>query len=343
MSAWEAVDAILHAAIPKVAPGAQLEVWHRFKPKRSLAIGHLAPGQAALKHDSLFDLASLTKVLSTTLLVMKAVEDGELHLDDRLDRYLPAAHPHRILDLLEHASGLVAHQRLDLAVPDGCADPRRWMLEAAGRIQPSGPPGERAVYSDIGFILLGALLEAIYGLRQDALQAALFPELGYRPQHVENIAWTHPNPERIGQVHDDNARAMEGVAGHAGLFGSARQVAKAAHAILAWQREREPSMLQAPVLQAASVDRMFTPSAIPGSTRCLGWDRPSRPGYSATGPSWPESAVGHLGFTGTSLWISPKDALVVVLLCHRVLEDTGPDGIRKLRADLHEAIWQALD
>ena len=240
--------------------------------------------------DRVYDLASLTKPLCTAEVALR----GDV---DRGHPLLPRGVT--LVHLLQHSSGWPAHRLFE-----GTRD----RIVAAALAEPLvHEPGAVHVYSDIGFLALGAVLEAEGGARIDALWGG-------------PLAWGRPGVE----VNDENARRMGGVAPHAGLFGSARQVAACA---MRWLDGTIPRASEA-----------FTRRG-PGS-HALGWDTPSGEASSA-GADAPADAVGHLGFTGTSIWMSPSRRRVAVLLTDRVAK--GPDltGIRALRRLFHQAAWTA--
>lgn len=256
--------------------------------------------------DRVYDLASLTKPICTAELALRHVAAGRLSLD--------AGHPLlpagvTIAHLLQHASGWPAWQ------PFFERARGRAGIYAAALAEPLvNAPGAAHTYSDVGFLALGAVLEDLGGPLEH--------------QWTGPLTWGAPDHEptdlgRDGPVHDPNARAMGGVAPHAGLFGSARQVAEVARRWLAGD---------VPLAALAFVRKG------PG-THALGWDTPTPGGASSAGASPPADAVGHLGFTGTSVWTSPARGRVAVLLTDRVA--LGPDlmGIRALRRAFHQAAW----
>lgn len=333
-------------------------------------------------HDTHFDLASLTKVISTTSLFMNAWASGKLGPDSKLSRFLPTAKSAEgnatIGDLLYHRSGLPAFipyfARVMPAVPElfKADTPRAtWdevhkaVIEAVCAANLRIPPGREAVYSDLGFIQLGEILSDVFGAPLDEL----FDEKVAKPLGLdarfrrissrlpaENLAPTgsvRPRepapgqetmwapfpavPSNEGHVDDDNAWVLDGVAGHAGLFGTARAVAKFGHAIL----EQSGSPL---VQLALERDRKT-----PGSTRAMGFDTPSPAGrddgQSSAGRhigNVAPGAVGHLGFTGTSLWIDRGRRLVVALLTNRVANGRGNIQIRQFRPRFHDAVCEQL-
>jgi CubicO group peptidase (beta-lactamase class C family) len=177
----------------------------------------------------------------------------------------------------------------------------------------------------------GARLDALFA---DEVAGPLGLGIGFLPGAPQGVAPTEG--ELVGVVHDENARAMGGVAGHAGLFGTAAGVSALARAhVEAWHGR--PGRL-AP----ETVRRLWTPSGVPGSTWCFGWDRPSAVGSSA-GARWPKAGVGHLGFTGCSLWIDPPRGRWVALVTNRLHPSRANDRIKAFRPLLHDAIIETLD
>lgn len=316
-------------------------------------------GHGGLRTDArtLFDVSSLTKVVATTTLVYRMASRGELSFDDVVGRWFPEAASRDVplRALLGHRSGLPAWAPLFVA-PQG-------VLAAALGVAPEVPVGARRLYGDINFILLGAVLERIanrpldrlfadevaapLGLRHTAFRRipARMPLEGSRlavaPTGDRRPRWPAPGQEGshvagppvedAGEVDDDNAWAMGGVAGHAGLFSTARDVARWAEALHA---EREG----AGVLGRAEVLAEML-GAAGGET--LGFDRPSAAGSSAggiVGRQGPLGAIGHLGFTGCSVWMDLDRRWSIVLLTNRVHPDRKNDSIRSLRPRFHDAV-----
>lgn len=314
--------------------------------------GRAHVGRAAVDEASIFDLASLTKPLVAVSLCMHFQDLGRLPLDRPAAELLGApvaagigATPRR---LLSHASGLPAWRPLHLEVESrGTADDRRAAILAAARAtRPSAPAGATAVYSDLGFLLLTALLEKTGGARLDALFSRIVPAAGlfYRPiaaanadRRTSGFVATEDDPVRgvlAGRVNDENAFAMGGVSGHAGLFGTASAVHALCHALLEAWHGRSAWIRR-------DVVRAFWEKAhtAPGSTWALGWDTPSAKGSSA-GTRPPKSAVGHTGFTGGSIWIDPPSETIAVLLTNRTWPDRTNDAIRAFRPRFHDLVWQ---
>jgi CubicO group peptidase (beta-lactamase class C family) len=309
MTAWNKVETFLGDAVGVVFPSAQLIVVDRNRIEIDLAVG-------SASRETLFDLASLTKPLCTALLTMLRPNGREIDLDDRVRDAIT------VRDLLSHSSGLPAWKLLG-------ADP-----VAAVREEPlEYPTGTRSVYSDLGFILLGDYLErrttrSLVELFDDCIARPLGVETTFQPDDPGRCA---PCEGLRGIVHDENARAMGGVAGHAGLFSTARDVSRIVAAHFGDQ-----------LIPRAAVEKYWSPSGVPGSTWCLGWDRPSAQGSSA-GTRWPRDGVGHLGYTGTSIWIDPPRARWVVLLTNRVEPTRENERIKQLRPALHDLVVEALD
>lgn len=294
--------------------------------------------------DTLFDLASLTKVIATASVTMRLVGERRLLLDTPVAAVLDAWPSDRrvtVIDLLEHAAGLMAwcdcYRR--------CTDAAAFVREIA-RLPLEYPPRTRSIYSDLGFILLGLMLEAVGGATLDAQFGPWlgFSDLLFRPP-ASDRARTAPTEQDgwrnrllVGEVHDENAYALGGVAGHAGLFGTAAAVGAFARLVL--QTTRRETALGPPWL----LRRFLTRSRVPGSSRALAWDgmRPT----SSCGRRLSPAAVGHTGFTGTSLWIDPLRDLYLVLLTNRVhptRPPAGPDRLARLRPVLHDAVVDALE
>jgi len=257
---------------------------------------------------TLFDVASLTKPMATVAIAMALEADGLLDLAAPVRTYVPdAATTATVRQLLGHAAGCAAHveffRRLRAERP---ADPRARLVSLASR-EPCDPPGVRAVYSDLGYIVLGAALEAAGGARLDALFAKrVAGPLGLTARYgpVAGAVATELDERGLvcGRVHDENAYEGGGMFGHAGLFASLADVARFAAAMV------------------ASPSHFFSEAAVAGTSWRLGWDTPSAtPGVSAAGDRWPrEGAVGHMGFTGTSIWLDLPRRRWVVLLTNRV-------------------------
>jgi CubicO group peptidase (beta-lactamase class C family) len=334
-------------------------------------------GQGAVDANTLFDLASLTKVVATTPMAMILYERGLLDLDAPVAAIIPefttanAKDPRRdnvtLRQLLTHSSGLPAYEKLFLK-----ARTREELLHAALTIPLAADPATRAEYSDIGFIIFGVALERIAGEPLDrfglseifaplAMTNTTFkPPAEVRPripptaderedscgagapareipaQH--EISSTSPRGtfrHKIiqGEVQDENAFILGGVAPHAGLFSTAHDLAKYAHAMLTGGH---------PILRSETI-ALFTrrESAPLGTSRALGWDTPSVP--SQSGKYFSPQSYGHLGYTGTSLWIDPIRQLSISLLTNRTWPDCSNHTIKTIRPKFHDAVIEAVD
>jgi CubicO group peptidase (beta-lactamase class C family) len=329
---FAAVRDQLAQAVGRVFPAAQLVVVDAGATVLDEAVGACDPG-------TIFDVASLTKALVTTTLTMRLLDEGRLKLTDEIRPGMT------VRAALAHATGLPAWRPLHERLGEESVDPRREMVALARAEPPETAPGVRSVYSDLGFILLGDVVEQAGGARLDEQWAPIAKSLGV-------AASFEPDPERCaptrdgggdrewesllrGTVNDDNALAMEGVAGHAGLFSTGREVAKIGLALVAaWAGEDG-------IVKRETLRDFWSPSGIPRSTWCLGWDSPSLE-KSQAGTLWPRDGVGHLGFTGCSLWIDPPRSRLVVLLSNRVYGDGDREAIKTFRPALHDAIVRAL-
>jgi serine-type D-Ala-D-Ala carboxypeptidase len=318
------------------------------------------PDARAVNPSTIYDLASLTKALCTTTLVMQAVAEKRVELDTPAKRYHPeiADGTITVRHLLCHSAGCPAHREYYRDALPSFAAPvtpfaRDAIVRHSAREVGVYPPGSKSIYSDIGFILLGAIVEAVF---EDALEILFVQRiarplglstLGFRPLQAKtptdpNIAPTEDCPVRqrliTAEVHDLNAWAMGGVAGHAGLFGTADDVSTVAAALID-SYHGTPSPIALPI---ELVRHFFAPASVPGSTWGLGWDHPS-PGFSLAGTIVSRSAVGHLGFTGVSLWMDPEQSASVVMLSNRVHPRVVDDPrFRALRPAVNDAAFKAV-
>jgi len=342
------LDALLKDAVEKGnAPGAVLLVGHNGAVVYRKAYGNraLEPAKEAMTPDTVFDTASLTKVLATTTSVMRMVQLGQVKLNDPVAKYIPefgqnGKNDVTVRQLMTHYSGL----RADLDLKPYWRGPEEAYARANAE-KLVNPPGAVFLYSDVNFIVLGELVQRVSGmpLNQYA-QTYVFGPLGmtmttYNPPEtwIPRIAPTE-HDERTGAmlrgvVHDPTARAMGGVAGHAGVFSTADDLAKFAQAMLNGG---------APVLSPWIVEKMTTPQQPPNltSVRGLGWDIDS-PFSSNRGDLLPVGSFGHTGFTGTSLWIDPTTNTYVILLTNAVHVKYG--NVIALRTEVATAVAAALD
>ena len=347
---------ILRDAIEQHAfPGASLAVAHQGKLIASQGFGHFTydDGAPHVTADTVFDIASITKAVATTSLAMILYERGALKLDAPVAQLLPEfvslnpAHQKTkreavtVRMLLAHSSGLPAYERLF-----EFSQNRKELLRAAMTTPLAAEPGARAEYSDIGFILLGEILERIATEPLDKFaQREIFDRLVLKQSWfvppLEMRAQIPPTEDdrvfrkRViqGQVNDENAWVMGGVSGHAGMFASAPDLAAFAECLL-----RGGAPLVKTNTLAVFTRREESPQ---GTSRTLGWDTPSPP--SSSGMRFAPTSCGHLGFTGTSLWIDPKRTLSIALLTNRTWPDRSSQQIRVVRPLLHDAIVEAIE
>jgi uncharacterized protein YbbC (DUF1343 family)/CubicO group peptidase (beta-lactamase class C family) len=303
------------------------------------------PAETRMTTDTVFDLASLTKPIATAASVMILLEEGKLSLSDRVSQYLPAFGQNgkeriTIEQLLLHVSGLIA----DNPVAD-YQDGREKALEHICQLRPIEEPGAKFIYSDVNFIVLGELVERIGGQPLDAFaRRHIFEPLGlrdttFRPDKAlaERAAPTQKREEHWmrGEVHDPRAYLLGGVAGHAGLFSTADDLAVFAQMILNGGSYRGQR-----VLSPATVRRMTVPRSVPGGWRALGWD--VQTSFSSNrGELFPPGSFGHTGFTGTSIWIDPSSQTAVIFLSNRVHPD-GKGQINRLRGRVATLVAAAI-
>ena len=331
-----------------------------------LALGAalLAPERHEARLDTIYDLASLTKVMATTSALMLLVAESKLELDGRAADHLPGFEEHdkgeiTLRHLLTHSSGLRPWRayHADLREKE-LRKGERWLATEAGRraiverIVRSAPvhaPGEASVYGDLGFIALGAIVERVAGEPLDAFcRRRIYEPLGMVDTHFNPVPYEGPREryaatelcawrEKVlwGEVHDPNAWAMGGVAGHAGVFGTAGDVLRFAEEMLRADRG------ESEIFDAAVAREFFRRQGIaPGSDWALGWDTPTA-GQSTSGKYFSKRSIGHTGFTGTSLWIDLERDMVVVMLSNRVHQIAKKSRFA-LRPEVHDLIWEAF-
>lgn len=368
MATPQRIEAALQSAVDEgVFPGAQLAVRLRGELQCLLVAGRLSsePPGLPVQVSTIYDLASLTKPLVTGTSLLLLTQRGKVALDDSLQQVFAELEETPIgqatvRDLLAHRSGLPAwrplYERLEARglVPGevgGNQSIKSAVLELIRDEPLIYERGERSLYSDLGFILLGLLVERLCGMALDrwceetiarplgADPLIFCPTRGSRqsPLDLSRIAPTERDERRNrmlrGEVHDENAGAMGGVAGHAGLFGTAESVLAVSGAWLRAYHGKE-SMLDGALV------RQFTTRQESAfrSSWALGWDTPSVP--SSSGSCFSEQSFGHLGYTGTSLWIDPLCELEVVLLSNRVHPSRKNEKIKVFRPLIHDLIYQ---
>jgi serine-type D-Ala-D-Ala carboxypeptidase len=343
-----AFELIGQAIADRVFPAASVAVTHQGNLVVLKAFGHFTyeTDSAGTAAATIFDLASLTKVVATTSMAMILYERGLLDLD--LPVVAVAADfagedPRRdevtLRMLLAHSSGLPAYEKLFLRTKT-----RDELLSAAFATPLAAEPGVKAEYSDIGFIILGVALDRIVDESLDRFcQHEVFGPLAMtRTAFNPPSAWRASIPptandqffrHRViqGEVQDENASVMGGVAGHAGVFSSAEDLARFAQAMLSGG---------SPIFRAETLALFTRRESSPDTSRALGWDTPSSP--SQSGKYFSPNSFGHLGYTGTSLWIDPERQLSVTLLTNRTWPDCSNHAIKKLRPKFHDAVVESL-
>jgi uncharacterized protein YbbC (DUF1343 family)/CubicO group peptidase (beta-lactamase class C family) len=345
-SRLDVLDSIIQNSIQShEIPGAVLLVGHDGQVIYRKAFGNrsLEPKVEPMTVGTIFDIASLTKVVATTTSIMQLEENGKIRLNDPVSKYIPEFGQNgksdiRIRDLLTHYSGLP--RGLDLSQPWNGSEVGYSMAFATS---PIAPPESEFVYSDVDFIVLGALIERVSGMPFEAYATQnIFAPLGmshtrYMPPtdwlpQIAPTQYDEHNQMLRGLVHDPTARRMGGVAGHAGVFSTADDLAKFAQALLGGS----------PVLSSLAIRKMTSPQQPPNlpSVRGFGWDIDS-PFASNRGDLLPVGSFGHTGFTGTSLWIDPTTNTYIVLLSNAV-HPRGQGTAISLRSKIATAIAAAI-
>jgi len=345
-----AFTVLVDAIAARTFPGCSVSVTHRGQLVAHKAMGRFTyePSSPQATTACLFDIASLTKVVATTAMAMILYERGVLDLEAPVRAIVPefASLDTRrgeitLRMLLAHSSGLPAYEKLFLR-----CKAREELLRAVFATELTGDPGARAEYSDIGFIILGVALERLADEPLDTFcQREIFgpfamSETTFNPaptlrDRILPTADDQSFRHRIiqGEVQDENASVLGGVAGHAGLFSTAEDLARFAHAMLNGGY---------PILRANTVGLFTRRLASPvGTSRALGWDTPSEP--SQSGKHFSALSFGHLGYPGTSLWIDPERQLSITLLTNRTWPDCKNQSIKQVRPAFHDAVIEALE
>ena len=343
---FAAVLDYLRSQVDSAFPGAVIAVGRRDSLLLLAPVGHYGVDDPRpVTVETIYDLASLTKVIGLTTACMLLVDAGKLDLDAPVQRYVPAFQGTdkdrvTVRHLLTHSSGLPAWRPLYRD-----ATSRAQALALVDTMALLRQPGDTFIYSDLGAILLTQVVEAITATRLDAyLDTALFRPLGmgatrFLPPESwrSRIAPTENDSSfrhRLlrGEVHDENAASLGGVSGHAGLFSSAPDLVRFAQRVAsADMRGLSPSVVQ-----------LFTrrQNLPPGSSRALGWDTPSQ--NSSAGTKLGPNAFGHTGFTGTSIWIDPERDLFIILLSNRVNPTRANTKILQVRRRVADLVVEAL-
>ena len=359
---WSIEDLLENAVAQGISPGLSLAFGRADQPMYNGFFGQAAhtPQARALKADTLFDLASLTKTLGTTLLCLQARAAGRLDLDDTLDKlrpghYPPDKAPLTLRDLMCHCAGFPAHVPYFSGLSPQALPPRHTTLARILSTPLAHAPRTHTQYSDLGPILVGDLLEYLHGERLDRLfDRDLAAPLGLRDTFficadtplkkarrpatafaaTETCSWRGSTLQ--GQVHDENAFLLHGVAGHAGLFSTSADLVLFARHLLRAAEGDDTLGLAAGIGQCAKHQRIT-----PDSPRSFGWEM-ARPGASC-GARSSAKAFGHTGFTGTSLWLDLERQAYIILLSNRVHPTRANTAFVRFRPQVHDAVFAALD
>lgn len=346
----DSVQAVLDRGLAAQAyPGAIAVVGTATRTLATVAVGRLDAADSTVPDaHTRWDLASLTKVVGTTTLVLQLVDQGRVALDTPMVRYLPGWRGEKVegitvRHLLTHASGLPAWRAFHKEADDA-AEARQQLL----LVSPEAAPGTRYRYSDIGFLLLGRMVETLTGTRLDSAFAARVAT----PLGLRETAWLPPFELRPsiaptefdswrqrkvrGEVHDENAYRFGGVAGHAGLFSSAADMVRIAQLWLGGG-----ALGTTRLARRATVATFTRVQDTLVSRRALGWETPT--GTNSAGTRLSARAFGHTGFTGTSMWMDPDKDLFIVLLTNRVNPTRENSRIGGVRTGLADAVVGALE
>jgi CubicO group peptidase (beta-lactamase class C family) len=348
-----AIGVLEKAIAARAFPCCSFAITFRGELVAQRAIGRFTydPSSSEAITSHIFDLASVTKVVATTAMAMILYERGLLDLETPVRAIVPEFVELSESDsnrrgqitlrmLLAHSSGLPAYERLFLRVTT-----REELLRAAFAAPLTADPGTRAEYSDLGFIILGVVLERLADETLDFFcQREVFGPLGmshaaFNPPETLKDSIPPTADDRTfrrrviqGEVQDENASVLGGVAGHAGLFSTGEDLAIFAHAMLNGGH---------PMLRPSTIEFFSRREAAPaGTSRALGWDTPSS--HSQSGKYFSSRSFGHLGYTGTSLWIDPERQLSVTLLTNRTWPNCQNDAIKQVRPAFHDAVVDAL-
>jgi len=353
----ESVDRLMRKAIAEeIFPGSVLLVSKKGEPLffNAYGVAHLS-SQAPVTPETIFDLASLTKPLATTLAVMRLVQQNQINLEQYLGQLLPEFERTdkarvKLKHLLYHNSGLPDYRPYYKALNGIAKDSRRIALRKH-LLQETlvNPVGKTVFYSDLGFMILAWVVEGVAGRRLDHFVA---DEI-YRPLGISHLFFISNNVEDHrgpfaatencpwrrkvieGQVHDENAYAVGGIEGHAGLFGAADDINRLLIELLFTYHGRKGAGL----FQQDLLHQFF--KRLPGTDKALGFDMPSLTG-SSCGRGFSQNSIGHLGFTGTSFWMDLERSVIVILLTNRVHPTRDNERIKKFRPKLHDTVMNAI-
>ena len=355
-NAWSVLDSAIKSGI---FPGAQVAVVHKGELIVNKGFGRHTYDSSSppVKPESIYDVASLTKILSATPITMKLIAQKKLSLNHTVVQFYPqfiggGKEKITIRHLLTHSSGLPGYYQFFL---DDKMKTKADVLNYILNVELNAKPGSHYEYSDLGFILLSSIIKKVSGRTLDRLVQSWF----FDPLEMKSTRYLPPADWKLriapteldtlyrnrlihGEVHDENTFLMGGVSGHAGVFSTARDIAKYAQMLVdggIWEGRR--------ILKESQIKQFTTVQNIPeGSDLALGWDTPSQSGKSIAGDHFTPGSFGHLGFTGTSLWIDPNQEIIILLLTNRVHPSRkGKEGSREMygiRREFYNALMERL-
>ncbi|MBI5021814.1 MAG: serine hydrolase [Ignavibacteriales bacterium] len=304
---------------------------------------------AKVSASTVYDIASVTKVIATTSAIMRLYDEEKIRLDDLVMKYIPefgnnGKEKITIRNLLLHNGGLPAFKRLFLT----CKSPEE-VLDSVYQTETIYPTGDSTIYSDFDFILLGKIVEKISGVTLDKyVDSVFFKPLGmtstiYNPP---SSIWRKITPTEYdsvyrkrliqGEVHDENAFALGGISGHSGLFSTATDLSIFLQMIMNGGNYGGKQLLKPETI------KLFTARHGKQSTRALGWDTKTMNGYSSAGTLFGEKSFGHTGFTGTSVWVEPEKNIFVILLTNRVYPTRNNPKIMQIRPKVHDTVMKSI-
>jgi len=346
------VESVVNNGIKdKAYPGAVVLIWQNGSIIYENSFGKFTydENSSDVNINTMFDLASLTKVIATTTATMLCLDRGLFNLDDKVVKYIPEFGKNNkenitIKNLLLHNSGLPAFIRF---YERGLNNNE--VLNEIYSSKLENIPGEKSIYSDLGFITLGKIIEKVTGKTLDKFCAdEIFKPLAMNstyfnvpdslkkfcaPTEIDNY-WRMKTIQ--GEVHDENSYILNGVAGHAGLFSTAEDISKLMAMLMNKGKINGKEFLKSSTIE------MFIKRYGSESTRALGWDTKSEKGSTA-GNFFSSNSFGHLGFTGTSVWADPVRNLFVVFLTNRVYPTRENSGLTKVRPALHNAVIKDIN
>jgi CubicO group peptidase (beta-lactamase class C family) len=369
MQEYPYIDRALEQAIENGStPGIALLAMKGQEIAYRKTFGHaqIYPKDRPLDADALFDIASLTKVIATTTASMQLVQEQKVSLDDSLQKFLPGFPYEQVtlLQILTHSAGFSDHLPLYDFVQEeaqnqgedfiGSPDAKELVIRLVCQADLLYTPGKFSKYSDLGFILLGRAIEKICGVSLDRYcDEAIFRPFGmkntfFQPVHGDKREGDFVATERCGwrrrvicgEVHDENAYAMGGVAGHAGLFSNLDDIQRFMTRLIACYQGQEETIRQDVVAEFFRRQNL-----VKDSTRALGWDTPSRnmKEKASGGTIIAETSVGHTGFTGTSIWFDPTREMTIILLANRIHPSRHNTTFLNMRPRIHDTVVIALD